>query len=197
VTTQPAAALKHVDKKPGILLTNKSQHDETYFFFDKYWHGNRTAGANCDHPLKSVHVPAGHTATINLPSSFKGRVQRGDKIPATWVDFQLEASNDHKAHGDVSVEQGNDDPATIRSTDGTNRTGGFTTPIHAPGSAYQTRADGKHVIASTMGNWLGGPNKAAIEAQQGIKGKVYVTGGSVYMVDDGKESQLDVVRMCE
>lgn len=29
-----------------------------------------------------------------------------------------------------------------------------------------------------MGNWLGGPNKAAIEAQQGIKGKVYVTGGT-------------------
>lgn len=159
-------------------MSNKSPHDETYFFYDNFWNGNGTAGANFSKPLKSVHVPAGHTVSVDLTSSFKGRVQRGDKIPATWVEFQLEASNDHKAHGDVSVEQGNDGPATIRSTDGTNRTGGFTAPIHAPESAYQTRSDDKHVIASTMGNWLGGPNKAAIEAQQGIKGKVYVTGGT-------------------
>jgi hypothetical protein len=178
VTKQPTAPFKPVDKKPGILLSNKSSHDETYFFYDNFWNGNGTAGANFSKPLKSVHVPAGHTASVDLPSSFKGRVQRGDKIPATWVEFQIEASNDHKAHGDVSVEQGNDGPATIRSTDGTNRTGGFTAPIHAPESAYQTRSDGKHVIASTMGNWLGGPNKAAIEAQQAIKGKVYVTGGT-------------------
>jgi hypothetical protein len=178
VTKQPTALFKPVDKKPGILLSNKSSHDETYFFYDNFWNGNGTAGANFSKPLKSVHVPAGHTASVDLPSSFKGRVQRGDKIPATWVEFQIEASNDHKAHGDVSVEQGNDGPATIRSTDGTNRTGGFTAPIHAPESAYQTRSDGNHVIASTMGNWLGGPNKAAIEAQQAIKGKVYVTGGT-------------------
>jgi hypothetical protein len=123
VTTQPTAAPKHVDKKPGILLTNKSQRDETYFFFDNCWNENGTAGANFDHPLKPVHVPTGHTASIDLPSSFKGRVQRGDNIPATWVEFQLEASNDHKVHEDVSVEQGNDGPATIRSTDGSNRTG--------------------------------------------------------------------------
>jgi hypothetical protein len=178
VAKQPTAPSKPVDKKPGILLSNKSPHDGTYFFYDNYWNGNGTAGANFDKPLKSVHVPAGHTVSVDLPSSFKGRVQRGDKIPATWVEFQLEASNDHKAHGDVSVEQGNDGPATIRSSDGTNRTGGFTAPIHAPESAYQTRSDGKHVIASTMGNWLGGPNKAAIEAQQSIKGRVYVTGGT-------------------
>jgi hypothetical protein len=178
VAKQPTAPSKPVDKKPGILLSNKSPHDGTYFFYDNYWNGNGTAGANFDKPLKSVHVPAGHTVSVDLPSSFKGRVQRGDKIPATWVEFQLEASDDHKAHGDVSVEQGNDGPATIRSSDGTNRTGGFTAPIHAPESAYQTRSDGKHVIASTMGNWLGGPNKAAIEAQQSIKGRVYVTGGT-------------------
>ncbi|KAH0380102.1 hypothetical protein KCU92_g7776, partial [Aureobasidium melanogenum] len=165
-------------KAPGIILSNKSTVDETYYFYNNYWNGNGTAGANFDHPLKSVHVTAGHTEFVSLPSSFKGRVQRGHLIPATWVEFQIEASNDHKAHGDVSVEQGNDGPATIHATDGTKSSNGFTNMVKAEGSAYQTRSDGKRVIASTMGNWLGGPNQAAIKAQQGIKTQAYVTGGT-------------------
>ncbi|KAG9852701.1 hypothetical protein KCU98_g10190, partial [Aureobasidium melanogenum] len=139
-------------KAPGIILSNKSKVDETYYFYDNYWNGNGTAGANFDHPLKSVHVPAGHTVFVSLPPSFKGRVQRGHLIPSTWVEFQIEASNDHKAHGDVSVEQGNDGPATISATDGTKSSNGFTKVIKAVDSAYQTRSDGKRVIASTMGN---------------------------------------------
>ncbi|KAG9958656.1 hypothetical protein KCU61_g8195, partial [Aureobasidium melanogenum] len=165
-------------KAPGIVLSNKSAVEETYYFYNNYWNGNGTAGANFDHPLKSVHVPAGHTVFVSLPSSFKGRVQRGHLIPATWVEFQIEASNDHKAHGDVSVEQGNDGPAMIHATDGTKSSNGFTKMIKAEGSAYQTRSDGKRVIASTMGNWLGGPNQAAIKAQQGIRTQAYVTGGT-------------------
>lgn len=165
-------------KEPGIILTNKSKIDEVYFFYDNYWNGNGTAGANFDHPLKSMHVLAGKTAFVSLPKSFKGRVQRGSIIPATWAEFQIEASDDHKAHGDISVEQGNDGPATISATDGTHVKNGFTTPIQAGKAAYQTRSDGKTVIASTMGNWLGGPNHAAIDAQQVIKTKAYVTGGS-------------------
>ncbi|KAG9645003.1 hypothetical protein KCU64_g11099, partial [Aureobasidium melanogenum] len=165
-------------KAPGIILSNKSAVDETYYFYNNYWNGNGTAGANFDHPLKSAHVPAGHTVFVSLPSSFKGRVQRGHLIPATWVEFQIEASNDHKAHGDVSVEQGNDGPAMIHATDGTKSSNGFTKMIKAEGSAYQTRSDGKRVIASTMGNWLGGPNQAAIKAQQGIRTQAYVTGGT-------------------
>ncbi|KAL1302392.1 hypothetical protein AAFC00_002793 [Neodothiora populina] len=165
-------------KAPGILLSNKSKQEETYFFFDNYWNGNGTAGANFDHPLKSVKVAAGHTTFVSLATSFKGRVQRGKLIPATWAEFQIEASNDHKAHGDISVEQGNDGPATISSTDGTNVSGGFTTPINAPPAAFVTRSDGKRVIASTMGNWMGGPNEAAIKAQESIKHKAYVQGGT-------------------
>ncbi|KAG9567941.1 hypothetical protein KCU71_g3173, partial [Aureobasidium melanogenum] len=165
-------------KAPGIILSNKSTVDETYYFYNNYWNGNGTAGANFDHPLKSVHLPAGHTVLVSLPLSFKGRVQRGNMIPATWVEFQIEASNDHKAHGDVSVEQGNDGPATISATDGTKSSNGFTRMIKAGDSAYQKRSDGKRVIASTMGNWLGGPNQAAIKAQQGIRTQAYVTGGT-------------------
>ncbi|THW00167.1 hypothetical protein D6D27_00508 [Aureobasidium pullulans] len=144
VAKQQAVAVRnsHDGKKPGISLTNRSTHDETYFFYDNYWNGN---GTNFDHPLKSIRVSAGQAVSVDLPTSFKGRVQ---------------------AHGDVSVEQGNDGPAMIRATDGTNTTGGFTTPVHAAASAYEIRSDGQRVIASTMGNWLAGPNQAAIESQK-------------------------------
>jgi len=168
-------------KAPGIILSNKSHKDETFFFFDNYWNGNGTAGANFDHPLKSVTVRAGSKAFVSLPTTFKGRVQRGKLIPATWVEFQISASNDHAAHGDVSVEQGNDGGATIASTDGRKSSAGFTGPTTGWGdkSAWVTRADGAHVLASTMGNWMGGPNQAAIDAQKGRIGKeVYVTGGT-------------------
>lgn len=165
-------------KTPGIILTNRSHQADTYYFYNNLWNGNGTAGANFDHPLKSVTVAAGQTSFVSLPTTFEGRVQRGKQIPATWVEFQIEADNDHKAHGDVSVEQGDDGPAIIRSTDGTNVEGGFTSPIHAEAGAYVVREDGNKVIASTMGNWLGGPNQAAIKAQSRIRGSTYVTGGT-------------------
>jgi len=131
--------------------------------------------------MKSVQVRAGGKAFVSLPTTFKGRVQRGKVIPATWVEFQISASNDHAAHGDVSVEQGNDGGANIASTDGRRSSAGFTGPITGWGdkSAWVTRSDGEHVLASTMGNWMGGPNQAAIAAQKEKIGKeVYVTGGT-------------------
>lgn len=71
-----ALSSSHDDgKAPGIVLSNRSASDETYFFYDNYWNGNGTAGADFDHPLKSQYVPAGHTMFVSLPSSFKGRVQ--------------------------------------------------------------------------------------------------------------------------
>jgi len=178
---QPAKPIASGDKDngktPGVILTNRSHQVDTYYFYNNLWNGDGTAGANFDHALKSVTVSAGQTSFVSLPTTFKGRVQRGKQIPATWVEFQIEAGDDHKTHGDVSVEQGDDGPATIRSTDGTNIEGGFTSPIHAEAGAYMVRGDGKKVIASTMGNWLGGPNQAAIKAQNRIRGSTYVTGG--------------------
>jgi hypothetical protein len=168
-------------RSPGIILHNKSNTHCTYFFYNNYWNGNGTAGANFDKPLKSVQVSAGGMAFVSLPTSFKGRVQRGKLIPATWVEFQIKADNDGAAHGDVSVEQGNDGPATITSTDGNNQSGGFKEFINRrpfPG-AHVTRADGVDVIASTMGNWMGGPNQAAIELQKpAIGARTYITGGT-------------------
>lgn len=132
--------------------------------------------------MKSVALAPGALAFVSLPASFKGRVQRGTQQPATWAEFQLDASNDHGAHGDISLEQGCDGAATIRSTDGSNREGGFTNDVltGAPKDALRKKPNGEEAIASTMGNWLGGPNQAAIKwlnEKVGQK-KAYIVGGT-------------------
>jgi hypothetical protein len=168
---------------PGIILTNKSKEEEQYFFYDNYWNGNGTAGANFDHPLKSVKLTAGAHTYVNLPTSFKGRVQRGTTLPATWVEFQVSASNDGAAHGDISLEQGCDGAATIASTDGSKRINGFTNDVvkDAPAAACTKKAGTeKKVIASTMGNWAAGRNQAAIDYLNKVVGqkRAYITGGT-------------------
>ncbi|KAI3390324.1 hypothetical protein diail_10120, partial [Diaporthe ilicicola] len=180
--------------KPGINLTNKSKKEETYQFFNNYWNGNGTAGANFDHPEKPTHLRPGESKFVELPESFKGRVQRGKLIPATWVEFQLSASNDHKAWGNISLQQGYDGPAMISSTDGTNNSIGFTNDIlpGAPQAAKQKRSDGKECLASTMGNWMGGPNQAAIDYENKAVGqkKAYIVGGSGTVVVNSKNKRL-------
>lgn len=147
-----------------------------------YRNGNGTAGANFTHPLKSITVSPNGRTFVSLPASFKGRVQRGTTIPATWAEFQLDASNDHAAHGDISLEQGCDGAATISSTDGSKRSNGFTEDIlkDAPAAAIFKKPDGEKVLASTMGNWMGRANQAAIEYEKKVVGqeKVYITGGT-------------------
>ncbi|KAL8678858.1 MAG: hypothetical protein Q9224_007081, partial [Gallowayella concinna] len=113
----------HNDDRVGIDLHNKSHKPCTYYFYNNHWNGNGTAGANFSHPLKHKHLLPQTSHFIPLPSTFKGRVQRGQLIPATWVEFQCEASNDHFAHGDVSLQQGCDGAATIKGTEG--NVGGF------------------------------------------------------------------------
>lgn len=167
---------------PGIILINQSHKEEAYFFYDNYWNGNGTAGANFDHPLKSVKLAGGGATFVALSESFKGRVQRGTNIPATWAEFQINASNDHAAHGDISLEQGCDGAATISSTDGSKLLGGFTNDVlkDAPAAACVKKPDGSKAIASTMGNWMGGPNHAAIEYLEKVvgQGKAYIVGGT-------------------
>jgi hypothetical protein len=172
------------DEGPGIDLTNKSGGKVTYYFYDNFWNGDGTAGANFDHPLESATttLEAGKSKFVSLPKTFKGRVQRGKDIPATWVEFQLSASNDGAAHGDVSVEQGCDGAATIASTDGSNRKGGFENDVlkDAPAAAVVKKPDGSKALGSTMGNWNGGPNQAAIDYLKKVVGqsKAYITGGT-------------------
>jgi hypothetical protein len=188
----PAANLSNIPisirataSEPGIQLTNKSKKDCTYYFYDNYWNGNGTAGANFDHPLKNVTLKPGQSAFVALPASFKGRVQRGTQLPATWVEFQLEAADDHAAHGDISLQQGCDGAATIASTDGSNRINGLGAEFvdvvaKAPEAAIRKKPNGERAIDTTVGNWNGGPNKAAIDYLNRVVGqqRAYIIGGT-------------------
>ncbi|KAJ6262988.1 hypothetical protein Dda_1546 [Drechslerella dactyloides] len=167
---------------PGITLVNKSNKPEDYFFYNNLWNGNGTAGANFDHPMKSVHLKPDDKKFVKLPTSFKGRVQRGKDLPCTWVEFQLEASDDHGAHGDISVEQGCDGAAKIASTDGSGVSNGFDFDVikEAPEAAIRRKPNGEKAIDTTEGNWMTGPNHAAIyylNKKVGQK-RAYITGGT-------------------
>jgi hypothetical protein len=182
---------------PGVTVANKSTREETYFFFNNYWNGNGTAGANFDRPDRSIALRPHTNAFIGLPASFKGRVQRGKFIPATWVEFQLDASNRTGAWGDISLEQGYDGPAMIRSLDGHNQANGFAHDIlpGAPAAATTIRAQDKvKVLASTMGNAGGGPNHAAIEYEKKVVGqkKAYITGGQGTDMVNSKNKRMAV-----
>ncbi|KAI9809364.1 MAG: hypothetical protein M1827_006876 [Pycnora praestabilis] len=140
---------------PGIMLCNKPSKPCTYFFYDNSWNGNSTAGANFTHSIKSSTVVPDAIALINLLASCDNRVQHGITLPATWVEFQLDAGNNHAAHGDISLEQGCDGAATISSTDDSRRINDFPADIlkDAPEAAVIRKFNGRKALASTMGNW--------------------------------------------
>ncbi|KAF3929147.1 hypothetical protein AA313_de0200629 [Arthrobotrys entomopaga] len=167
---------------PGITLANKSNKPEDYYFYNNLWNGNGTAGANFDHPLKSVHLKPDDKKFVKLPTSFKGRVQRGKELPCTWVEFQVEASDDHGSHGDISLEQGCDGAAKILSTDGSDSQNGFDFDVikNAPQAAIRRKPNGEKAIDTTMGNWMTGPNHAAIHYLNKVVGQkhAYITGGT-------------------
>jgi hypothetical protein len=143
--------------EPGIFLTNKSPSAASYWFYNNYWNGDGTAGPNYDNASPKIDLAPGESQMVPLSLAFKGRVQRGGYLPCTFVEFQLQDTTspyaDHKAHGDVSVQQGYDGSATIMGTDGTNLKGGFDWDVYegAPDSAFRMRADGKRVIDGTVG----------------------------------------------
>lgn len=163
-------------------MTNRSSQQQEYNFYDNFWNGDGTAGANFDRPSNPTNVGPGESTFVSLPESFKGRVQRGTQLPATWVGFQVSASDDGAAHGDISLEQGCDGAATISATDGSGRTNGFSHDVlsDAPEAAIQNKPDGTKALATTMGNWMSGPNQAAIDYLNEVVGQqhAYVTGGA-------------------
>ena len=165
---------------PGVILENKSGSSQDYYFYNNLENGDGWASPNFNDPLKYITMPAGEIAYVSLDTSFKGRVQRGTSLPATWVEFQVAASNDNGAHGDVSLEQGCDGAAEIFSTeDGNTSKGGFSNDCRtgAPSAAFQA---GTNALASTMGNWNGPGNTAAIDWLNQVVGqdKAYITGGT-------------------
>ncbi|KAI1269711.1 hypothetical protein F5Y18DRAFT_107934 [Xylariaceae sp. FL1019] len=168
--------------KPGIQLTNQSPSKNTYFFYDNYWNGDGTGGANFDNPLKHVEIAPNATVHVDLPLSFKGRVQRGTQLPATWGEFQVKATDDGKAHGDISLQQGCDGAATVAATDGTGVSNGFVKDIvkGAPEAAIQKKPNGECGLAHTEPNWNGPGNQTTIEYEYAQLGhaKAYIKGGT-------------------
>ncbi|KAF2108436.1 hypothetical protein BDV96DRAFT_652689 [Lophiotrema nucula] len=150
------------DSGPGIDLTNSSQRECEYVFYDNFWNGNGEAGANFDHPLKSIKLQPGESQFVDLPITFK--------------------DNDHAAHGDISLQQGCDGAATIASTDGSNRSNGFTEDVvsGAPDAAIRNKPNGERATDTTVGNWNGGPNQAAIDYLNQIvrQERAYILGGT-------------------
>jgi hypothetical protein len=180
---------------PGIILTNKGSQAQTLYFYNNKRNGNGEADPSYgdDHLPNPPTVQPGETTFVSLDKSFKGRVQRGTTLPATFVEFQLSADNDGAAHGDVSLQQGCDGAATIRSPT-TGQTGGFWADLvtGAPDDAYARKTsaawgdgsvilkDGKKAIGGTMGNWDSQPNNAAVDwyVSKGLDpSKVYFHNG--------------------
>lgn len=143
---------------PGVWLTNSSSSDQTYSFYNNASNGNGSANPTYTDPTATETLAPGQSKFVSLPSDFKGRVQKTDgdasentwATASTWAEFQLSASNDGAAHGDISYQTGFDGAATIASTDGSNQVGGTTEDLlaDAPSNILAKSATGGNAIAS-------------------------------------------------
>ena len=167
---------------PGAIINNRSSKTCTYAFYNNTTAPDGSQAASFTNPSPVISLDPGQNTFVALDRGFKGRVQRGTDLPATWGEFQVSASDDGKAHGDISLEQGCDGAATVAATDGSGQSNGFTQDIltNAPAAAIFNKPNGDRALATTMGNWESGPNQAAIdwENQQVGQRYAYITGGT-------------------
>lgn len=148
----------------GITLTNKGSTTQLYSFFKNLVDGNGWASPDYTTPTHLTTLTAGQSTFVTLDASWKGRVIRGTDgtVAGTWVEFQL-ADAVGVAWGDVSIQQGNDGAATLKSPT-SNVQVGFTQDLFtgAPAAAYAKladgsflkRADGLKALGGTAGNWI-------------------------------------------
>ena len=174
--------LDNAHQKPGAIIYNRSGKECKYAFYNNTTLPNGSQAASFTNPSPVITLKAGESKFVGLDRNFKGRVQRGTELPATWGEFQVSASNDGKAHGDISLEQGCDGAATVSATDGSGQHNGFTKDIltHAPVAAIHKKPNGEKALGTTMGNWESGPNQAAIDWENKEVGQrfAYITGGT-------------------
>ena len=168
----------NVHQRPGAIIHNRSNKECKYAFYNN----DKNQAATFTNPSPVITLKADESRFVALDRGFKGRVQRGTELPATWGEFQVSASNDGKAHGDISLEQGCDGAATVSATDGSGQHNGFTHDIltYAPAAAFHKKPSGEKALATTMGNWESGPNQAAIDWENKQVGQryAYITGGT-------------------
>lgn len=141
----------------GVLLTNNGA-TKSFSFWTNSADDSRTM-------LTSVSVNSGDTQFVSLESGWTGTVQRGEYLPATWVELNMGGT----AWGDVSLQQGCDGGATLSSmTDGTSQ--GFSENINdnsdVPSDAFfdpatqgspcysgQCTTSATNVLDTTTGNY--------------------------------------------
>ncbi|KAG9248391.1 hypothetical protein BJ878DRAFT_412919 [Calycina marina] len=179
------------------MLKNARKNKATYYFYNNLSNGDGTAEPQMDFgkPYNTIPLDSGEEKYVKLDTRFKGRIQRGNALGGTWAELQTQASNGG-AHGDISLEQGCDGPATISSTctDGkdcdTPVIGGFdwNVFVDANGKAAgddvlwpAASVDGRKVLDTTMGNWdRTSPNQNTIRWLQGVLSQkyAYIEGGT-------------------
>ena len=92
----------------GVYITNGGSGTQSYTVFG----GGATYAINSE-PYKTVTLASGKSAAVTLPTGFDGHVQRGNLLPATWVELHMV---DGAADGDVSLEIGCDGAATVQAS---------------------------------------------------------------------------------
>ena len=149
----------------GVLLTNSGATKSFSF-----WTNNADYSRS---KLKDITLNSGETQFVSLASGWTGTVQRGEALPATWVEMNMVGM----AYGDVSLQQGCDGAATLASTT-SDDSQGFTDNINedpnVPAAALfnpatqgtpcysgQCTTSATNVLDTTNGNYWGGPNAAS------------------------------------
>ena len=92
----------------GVYITNGGAGTQTYTVFG----GGKTFAINSQ-PYKSVTLAPGKSAPVTLTPNFDGHIQRGNLLPATWVELNMVPG---AADGDVSLEIGCDGGATVQAS---------------------------------------------------------------------------------
>lgn len=145
---------------PGVDIANMASTKQTFYFCNNAANGDGTADpgftsgtSGCSNLVTSIAVDPSATSTVDLATTFSGRIARSTDTPATWVEVQFQSGG--TAWGDVSLEIGCDGAAQVGPAEGGGsgaKTVGFSTPTDvvasAPSGATETRADGVKVISA-------------------------------------------------
>ena len=92
----------------GVYITNGGTGTQTFTVFG----GGNTFAINSE-PFKTVTLAHGESKPVTLPANFNGHVQRGNLLPATWVELNMVPG---AADGDVSLEIGCDGAVTVQAS---------------------------------------------------------------------------------
>ena len=175
-------------------VSNKASTPQTLVFYQNDANGYGQSSS----PGQTIKLGPNENQFVSLPVTWKGHIQRGTELPATWVEFQVASDNAGGASwGNISLEQGCDGGATIQ---GDGAAFGFSKDIvsGAPAAAVRNKPNGQKALDTTMGGWVGTvlaqPNQATInyENQQVGQSQAYIVGGTGTQVANSASQSLTV-----